>query len=165
MARHYGKYRGVVSDAKPDKFGGIEVLCPAVTGPETPIRALPCVPYAGANVGFRFLPEVGTKVWIEFEGGNPSLPIWVGCFWNENEFDRMQDPPNIKIIKTEKITIEIDDEAGSIIIEHANGTVFKIEGNAITSSAAGKITQQVNAMKTTLDTTKFDVHDGAMSII
>lgn len=24
------------------------------------------------------LPEIGTEVWIEFEGGDPNYPSWVG---------------------------------------------------------------------------------------
>ena len=46
---------------------------------------MPCVPYAGPNVGFAFLPEVGSGVWIEFEGGDVSYPIWVGGYWREGE--------------------------------------------------------------------------------
>jgi uncharacterized protein involved in type VI secretion and phage assembly len=162
--RFYGKYRGVVTDSTPDKYGGIEVICPAARG-TTPMRASPCVPYAGANVGFRFLPEKGAGVWVEFEGGDPSQPIWTGCYWHPDQFDRIEDPSNIKIIKTDKITIEIDDQAGSITIEHANGTVFKIEGTSITCSASGSITHKVGAMKTSLEAAKFDVHDGAMSVL
>ena len=46
---------------------------------------MPCVPYAGPNVGIAFLPEVGSGVWIEFEGGDVSYPIWVGCYWRDGE--------------------------------------------------------------------------------
>jgi hypothetical protein len=163
IERFYGKYRGVVLEYEPDDMGRIKLACPSVMG-KTPLNAMPCVPYAGNDVGFRFLPEEGANVWVEFEGGHPSYPIWTGCFWKKDQFKRIKDASNIKLIKTEKITIEIDDQAGSITIEHANGTVFKIEGNDISCVANGKIIQQVKAMKTTLDVTKFDVHDGAMSI-
>ena len=37
------------------------------------------------TVGIAFLPEVGSGVWIEFEGGDVSYPIWVGCYWREGE--------------------------------------------------------------------------------
>lgn len=163
IQRFYGKYRGIVADNTPDEFGRIQVTCEAIMG-GMPIIAMPCVPYAGAGVGFRFLPESGDNVWVEFEAGDPSFPIWTGCFWKENEFPRVKDGSHIKVIKTPKITIEIDDKAGSITIEHANGTVFRIEGNEISSMADGKISHQVKTMKTTLEVAKFDVHDGAMSI-
>ena len=47
---------------------------------------MPCVPYAGPKVGFAFLPEIGSGVWIEFEGGDVSYPIWVGGYWRAGEF-------------------------------------------------------------------------------
>jgi hypothetical protein len=161
--RFYGKYRGIVLDNTPDGLGRIKVLCTSVMR-DIPLLAMPCVPYAGVDVGFRFLPENDDNVWVEFEAGDPCYPIWTGCFWKLDEFKRIQDASHIKLIKTEKVTIEIDDQAGSITIEHANGTVFKIEGTDISSEANGKITQTVKTMKTTLDVTKFDVHDGALSV-
>jgi uncharacterized protein involved in type VI secretion and phage assembly len=45
----------------------------------------PCVPYAGDGGGFAFLPEVGAGVWVAFEGGDVSYPIWVGCYWRAGE--------------------------------------------------------------------------------
>lgn len=161
--RYYGKYRAIVVDNTPDDLGRIRVKCETVlTGIE--LNAMPCVPYAGPGVGFRFLPENDDNVWVEFEAGDPCYPIWTGCYWKRGEFPRVEDGSNVKIIQTAKVKIEIDDDAGSITIEHQNGTVFSIEGNDISSTASGKISQQVKTMKTTLDVTKFDVHDGALSV-
>jgi uncharacterized protein involved in type VI secretion and phage assembly len=47
--------------------------------------AMPCVPYAGNGVGFFAIPPEGANVWVEFEGGDPSRPIWTGCFWDEDQ--------------------------------------------------------------------------------
>ena len=45
--------------------------------------ALPCVPLAGPTMGTSFVPPpVGSSVWVEFEQGDPQMPIWVGCFWD-----------------------------------------------------------------------------------
>jgi hypothetical protein len=27
-------------------------------------------------------PPIGANVWVEFEQGDPQMPIWVGCFWD-----------------------------------------------------------------------------------
>ena len=81
----FGKYRGNVVQNEDlenpgrNNNGRIQVIVPAVMG-DCPIWAMPCVPYAGKNVGFFALPEPGTGVWIEFEAGDPSYPNWVGCF-------------------------------------------------------------------------------------
>ncbi len=31
------------------------------------------------------MPELDDEVWIEFEAGDSSRPIWVGCFWDEEQ--------------------------------------------------------------------------------
>ena len=77
--RFYGKYRGTVLDVDAATMR-IKASVPAVLGSVSSGWAWPCVPYAGDSVGFAFLPEVGSAVWIEFEAGNVSFPIWTGCF-------------------------------------------------------------------------------------
>ena len=79
--KFYGKYRGkVVSNIDPLFLGRLMVSVAAI---EALLNtwAMPCVPYAGSGVGFYAMPPIGADVWIEFEGGDPSFPIWTGCFW------------------------------------------------------------------------------------
>jgi uncharacterized protein involved in type VI secretion and phage assembly len=81
-ARFYGKYRGtVLSNVDPLQIGRLQVQVPDVTGLVPTTWALPCVPFAGLQAGWYALPPVGAGVWVEFEQGDPSHPIWVGCFW------------------------------------------------------------------------------------
>ena len=47
--------------------------------------ALPCVPYAGTTSGFFAIPPVGAGIWIEFEAGDVSRPIWSGAWWGSGE--------------------------------------------------------------------------------
>ena len=63
----------------------IKAKVPAVLGETDTGWCMPCVPYAGPGVGIAFLPEKGSGVWIEFEGGDVSYPIWVGGYWREGE--------------------------------------------------------------------------------
>src|ERR1700733_6526660 len=83
-SRFYGKYRGVVQEVDASTCR-IKATVPAVYGDVESGWCLPCVPYAGPGVGIAFLPEVGSAVWIEFEGGDVSFPIWTGGFWREGE--------------------------------------------------------------------------------
>ncbi|HEV1999106.1 MAG TPA: phage baseplate assembly protein V [Xanthobacteraceae bacterium] len=77
----WGKYRGVVTNSvDPKKLGRVMVSIPSVTGNET-AWAMPCVPFSGTRPSKREIPPVGTPVWVEFEGGDVSRPIWVGRFW------------------------------------------------------------------------------------
>src|SRR2546422_7761344 len=115
-SHYFGKYRGIVTDNQ-DKTnrGRLKVQVPALLG-TLEVWALPCVPYAGDGVGFYSLPEAKTGVWIEFEGGDLSYPVWTGCFWADNE---LPDPggPDIKIWKTQKLKVRIDDANDEMKVE------------------------------------------------
>ncbi len=106
-----GKYRGrVLDNLDPLVLGRLLVAVPQVPGAAL-TWATPCVPYAGLQVGFHFIPPIGANVWVEFEGGNPSFPIWVGCFWSEGELP-LEAPPLLKIIQTDTASIIINDTPG-----------------------------------------------------
>ena len=80
--KFYGKYRGVVlNNVDPMGKGRLLVQVPDVLGLSISSWAMPCVPVAGIQTGHYVVPLIGAGVWIEFEGGNPDYPIWVGGFW------------------------------------------------------------------------------------
>ena len=61
----------------------IKATVPSVLG-DAETRLVHAVrPVRRRQVGIAFLPEVGSGVWIEFEGGDVSYPIWVGGYWRE----------------------------------------------------------------------------------
>ncbi len=116
--KFYGKYRGKVLDnLDPLTLGRIMAEVAAV--PVTMLNwAMPCVPYAGPQVGFYAIPPIGANVWIEYEGGDPNFPVWSGCFWGETEVP-LQAQPASKIFKTEFITMILNDvpEDGGFTLE------------------------------------------------
>ena len=80
--KYYGKYRGLVlNNVDPMGKGRLMVQVPDVLGLSISSWAMPCVPVAGIQTGHYVVPLIGAGVWIEFEGGNPDYPIWVGGFW------------------------------------------------------------------------------------
>jgi hypothetical protein len=80
--RYYGKYRGTVFiNVDPEQRGRIVPIVPDVQGLIPLTWALPCVPMAGKQQGTFMVPQLGAKVWIEFEQGDPNYPIWVGGYW------------------------------------------------------------------------------------
>jgi Type VI secretion system/phage-baseplate injector OB domain len=80
--RFYGKYRGLVAvNVDPLGQGRLKAVVPEVLGVIPSSWALPCTPYAGAMAGFFAVPMVGSGVWIEFEAGDVSRPVWSGCWW------------------------------------------------------------------------------------
>jgi hypothetical protein len=117
MTTFFGKYRGkVVNNIDPLMQGRLVVLVPAVS--EMPLSwAMPCVPYAGRNVGFFALPPIAANVWIEFEEGDPNFPIWSGCFWGDGQVPAEPALPTTKVIKTETVTLEMNDLLASVSLE------------------------------------------------
>jgi uncharacterized protein involved in type VI secretion and phage assembly len=82
VEKFYGKYRGTVVDNKdPNGLGRVQVQVPDVLGTVNTLWAVPCEPYAGPGVGFFAIPPIGACVWVEFEAGNYTLPIWTGGYW------------------------------------------------------------------------------------
>ncbi|MEM9088867.1 MAG: phage baseplate assembly protein V [Cyanobacteria bacterium P01_F01_bin.53] len=122
----FGKYRGVVKENfDPSGRGRLQVLVPTVMDQE-PIWAMPCVPYAGSNMGLYAMPEPGTGVWVEFEAGDPSYPIWVGCFWADGEVPKnnrsIPATPPVKIIRTKQgLMVSLDDQQQAIAISDKSG--------------------------------------------
>ena len=80
--KFYGKYRGTVMiNVDPEQRGRIMAMVPDVLGLIPSSWAMPCFPIAGKQQGTYFIPQIGAGVWVEFENGDPSYPIWTGCFW------------------------------------------------------------------------------------
>ena len=163
--RYFGKYRGTVADnLDPLKRGRLRVIVPAVLGSDQ-YWALPCVPYAGPQLGFYTMPELGTPVWIEFEAGDPSFPIWSGCFWNDGDIAAADADPKIKFFKTNKFTLRIDDNNGEIIIENDSGSQIKLTGQEILIKSSTVKQEAAGGRKTELSSASFKVNDGSQEVL
>lgn len=134
--RFYGKYRGTVTDVEQPGRGRIKATVPAVLGDQPTGWCDPCVPYAGNNVGIAFLPAVGAGVWIEFEGGDVSYPIWSGCYWRDGEIPSDVAPGAMVIQTASGHQIILDDNESSLKITDANGNSISLDESGITFQAA-----------------------------
>jgi hypothetical protein len=148
--RFCGKYRGQVTDNNdPTGRGRLEVLVPAVMGKE-PVWALPCVPYAGANMGSYFIPEKDTGVWVEFEAGDISHPIWVGCFWGDGQAPKNNKgaapTPPLKILRSQKgLIVALDDSGQVITVSDKNGSnliSIEVRQGKVTIKGTSKVVVQ-----------------------
>ncbi|HXJ64315.1 MAG TPA: phage baseplate assembly protein V [Actinomycetota bacterium] len=120
MSSWFGKYRGKVENNVDPMFQGrVQVSCPAVLGEGRSSWAMPCSPYAGSQVGLFAIPPVGANVWVEFEGGDTDFPIWSGCFWGTGEVPASPAVPQMKVFKTDAITLTLSDlpGAGGLTVE------------------------------------------------
>ncbi|MFC9454617.1 phage baseplate assembly protein V [Streptomyces sp. NPDC058430] len=84
--RYLGKFRGrVVDNNDPLRIGRITAEVPDVLGDEASTWALPCLPFTGPEAGQFVVPPPGAGVWVEFEQGDPSFPVWTGCWYGAAE--------------------------------------------------------------------------------
>lgn len=127
-SQFYGKYRGTVADnSDPSNRGRIRAYVPEVLADVESGWCTPCVPYAGADKGAFVIPEVGDAVWIEFEAGDPSRPIWVGSWWGDgdipNDPSGSQATTQTKIFKSASgLIVDLDDSAQEIKVSDSSGS-------------------------------------------
>lgn len=164
-ARFFGKYRGIVkSNRDPLGRGRLQVIIPQVLE-DSPAWAMPCVPYAGKERGFFALPDEGTGVWVEFEAGDASFPIWTGCFWNKDDIPSADAAPEIKFFKTKKFSLRIDDSVGEITIENESGSQIVFTATDILVKSSTVKTEATGGKKTELSAVSFSVNDGALEVL
>lgn len=154
--RFYGKYRGSVTDVDASTLR-IKAKVPAVLGDQETGWCMPCVPYAGQNVGMAFLPEQGSGVWIEFEGGDVSYPIWTGCYWRSGEQPSDAAPKVKTIVTTAPHKILLDDDGQSITISDSNQNKITLDSSGITLERGGS--------KVAVTDSEVNVNDGALEVM
>lgn len=134
--RKLGKYRGTVApdpenSERPlvDSEGRLAVRVPAMSPKQetVPIWAMPCSPLAGRNVGFFAIPPVGSGVWVEFEGGDPSHAIWTGCFWGHEQLPEKANP-SVSFFKTATGCLRMDDDEGELTLTVGDSVVLVKNG-------------------------------------
>ena len=161
--RYYGKYRGKVVDSKdPKGLGRIRVEVPELLNDQKTGWALPCLPYGGSkDTGLFMVPEEGSNVWVEFQAGDLSSPIWTGIWWGEpsgnevpSEAQANDSEPMVKILKTKSgHRIELHDSNGQekIFITNKDGSVIDMDSSGMTiSSDNGRSSIKIDAQGITL---------------
>ena len=169
--KFYGKYRGtVINNIDPEQRGRIQAIVPGVDIVPTSY-AMPCVPIAGKQQGIFVVPQIGAGVWIEFEGGDPDKPIWVGGFWGiAAEVPALALAPpaippgqNIVVQTTGQNTLVLSDSAptpvsGGIILKSTTGAMIVVNDTGIyISNGKGATITMVGPTVT--------INNGAMVIV
>ncbi len=132
-SRYYGKYRGQVTDnSDPLNLGRVRAKVPRLLGDADTGWAVPAFPYGGASEqGFFMIPDVGAGVWIEFEEGNLSYPIWSGVWHSSGTIPESAQPAQ-KVLKTKSgHKIVLDDDAGTLTITDSNGNSIAMDSSVV----------------------------------
>lgn len=130
----FGKYRGIVDSVEEDdRLGYISVKVPSVFGPDRVIENVrPCSPFAGSSHGFVAIPEPDDGVWVEFEAGNASLPIWTGFWWADGAMPEPKGKLVRSFITTAGHKLLLDDDANEVKLIHADGAELTMTDSEVT---------------------------------
>jgi uncharacterized protein involved in type VI secretion and phage assembly len=145
--RYFGKYRGQVTDNNdPNNLGRLKAKVPRVLGEQDCGWALPAFIYGGASEqGLFALPDVGAGVWIEFEGGDLSYPIWTGTWYTSGAIPESA-AAGKKVFKTKSgHKIVLDDDGGSLEITDSNSNSITMDSSTIKIAAGNATTVVVDA--------------------
>ncbi len=147
--RIYGKYRGTVSNVMdPLGQGRLQAMVPELLGAVPTGWATPCAPTSGILAGFFAVPAVGAGVWIEFEAGDVSRPIWTGGYWavGEPPLEPLAPPPaapTTKIWRSDVgYTVAMNDIAQTITISDplgANSVIVDVKQATVTVKGLARV--------------------------
>ena len=155
--RLYGKYRGVVTDVSdPEEMLRIRAIVPAVFAQEPSPWAMPALAFAGAQHGLVLLPEVDDGVWIEFEAGDPTLPIYSGCWFAK---DQLPSPKGekVRLLATSAgHQIVVDEDADEIKVVHPAGAELTMSGS--------EIVLKLGVCELKITTTEINLNNGMVKV-
>jgi len=138
---YFGKYSGVVKDNRDaDQLGVVLVSVPTVFPEEDVVPARAALPY-----GMFFVPENETHVWVEFEGGDTSSPLWTGVQHVPGSWapEAAKSPPTVRALRTASGHLLVfDDTEGSESIlltdgKNAHKLEFTADGITLTDGVNG----------------------------
>jgi hypothetical protein len=154
-SRHFGKYRGLVREIDND-LCRIKATVPAIYDEEDSPWAMPCLPFAGPQHGLVLLPEVGDGVWIEFEAGDISRPIWSGCWFADGQRPS-PDGEKARLLATSAgHQILIDEDGDTITLKHPGGAEITLGSSGITLS--------MSPCKLEITTSEINLNNGMVKV-
>lgn len=157
--QYFGKYSAVVKDnSDAQKLGTVKVSVPTLFPENELMDARAALPF-----GWFFIPENEAPVWVEFEGGDSTLPLWTGMQSLSGKYpsELDLDPPQKRALKTAAgHLILFDDKSGEElirIVEAVHSHEIVLDQNGI------KVTDGVNNQTLTFDSSgvKASLQSGA----
>jgi uncharacterized protein involved in type VI secretion and phage assembly len=162
--RYFGKYRGKVVDNNDlQRRGRLKVSVDGIIGSDG-VWASACVPYAGPSVGFHFMPPSGALVWIEFEGGDPSFPIWTGCTWASGDLPQEATSADTLLIRTQQAQFVVDDTAGSVVVKNQSNSSLTLDTEVKSEAGSAKHSVGSSGVVSESSSGKVEVAAGGVTI-
>jgi uncharacterized protein involved in type VI secretion and phage assembly len=157
----------VASLADPQRLSRVQVKlhhADNFSDQDAPVWARVCTPFAGANRGAFWMPDVGDEVLVGFVQGDPRFPIVLGGLWNGTSTppETLDEQNRLKVVRSRngvKITmddtdgaerlkletpggqsIELRDAGSAIEVRDASGNSASFTPSGVTLNAAAKVT-------------------------
>lgn len=160
----FGLYRGVVRDVDdPEEKGRIRLEIHELLGAGklTPWASY-CAPFGGGGAGFFMLPRPGDGVWVMFERGEPTKPVWIGFWFNAEDRRPEEAGKEVRVIRSKaghqiafgdqdgKEFLEVQDQAGNLVrIDSTTGDLTVKASGQVTLKAGAGVTLDAPQVKTT----------------
>lgn len=144
VGKYYSIYRGVVYDNDdPENLQRLKLIIPQISGNQFyEYWAFPRNTFYGQGYGSQVLPKKGDIVWVEFEGGEPEVPVWSHGHPARNE---MPENPELKdkdcywFITPKGHCVKINDTKSTIHIKHRLGQYVEINDESISNVSTKSI--------------------------
>lgn len=176
LGRFYSIYRGMVVDNNdPNHMNSLQVAIPEIQGGII-VWALPFGQHGGLKTGFKYLaPEIGDTVYIMFEYGNPSKPLWTyHGFGLEQIPEELDDPNKMGIITPNGNMVILDETSGELniftegsitiksnkVIQFQNGSN---EGLIKINELTNKLNQTISELEALRSSFNTHTHSGVQS--
>jgi uncharacterized protein involved in type VI secretion and phage assembly len=132
--RVFGLYRGIVTNVNdPKALGRIRAKVHELLGDTDETDwAWPCVPFGGGGAGWLMLPKTNDAVWIAFEAGDLSRPVWVGFWFNKTDTPPDGAGPDVRVLQSKAgHRVEFGDADGGefVRLSHSAGTVIEMDAD------------------------------------
>jgi uncharacterized protein involved in type VI secretion and phage assembly len=145
-----------------EKLGRIQVSIPSIFEASDPTAfawARPCMPFAHF-----FVPDVGDYVWVAFENGDPSAPVWLGIWYPDGKVPSQADvwPPLKRVIRsTSGHVIVMDDTEGSeaLTITDKFGNSIEMRENAVLIKCVADLTIDASGKNVVIKASSVDVQE------
>lgn len=133
FGRYYSRYRGIVLDNDdPYSMNRLKVAVPDIQGGIID-WAIPVNQEGSMDSGMKYLtPKPKDIVWVSFENGNPSKPLWEYCGWGLEECpEELAKPNTLGFVTPNGNKVFLDEDEGHLTV-HVKGNVMVIsEGGDI----------------------------------
>jgi len=165
---YYSNYPAyVIENEDPLGQGRLLVLLGTILGPTSnPVWAYPKGSWSGDDCGIQIIPEIKDIVWVEFQNGKVTSPIWSFYFHHVDKKPEEFKSPKVYGLKTPAgYLVTIDEADDSVLIKSPKGpTVSIIKEVVEIKTPANTLTLDSTGISINANTNDIHIHNDTSSI-